>query len=198
MLLTAASKFVFMDYLNWRLLFITVAIVAWAAYVVIRQRQAPGIMAYWGFRTDNFKQTLRLVLPFGVGAVLACVLIGAYRGSINVSWHLIPILLLYPIWGTVQQFLLIALTAGNLHGLPATGLNKFVIVLLSALLFGGIHYPFAWLMAGTFVLAIFYGFVYLKERNLHVLGIFHGWLGGIFFYTVVGRDPFLEVFGRIM
>ncbi|RTQ50308.1 CPBP family intramembrane metalloprotease [Hymenobacter gummosus] len=197
-LLTAAGKFLFMDYLHWRLPFILTAMAAWGLYVFVRQRRRPGILAYWGFRTDNFGRVLRLVLPFGLGAVAACALIGTYRGSLNLTWHILPILLLYPLWGTVQQFLLIALTAGNLHELPGIQLGRVLIVLLSAALFGAIHYPFGWLMLGTFVLAVFYGFVYLKERNLYVLGIFHGWLGAIFFYTVVGRDPFMEVFGRLL
>lgn len=51
-------------------------------------------------------------------------------------------------------------------------------------------------MLGTFLLALFYGYVYLRVRNVFMLGLFHGWLGGLFFYTVVGRDPFLEVFGK--
>ena len=50
-------------------------------------------------------------------------------------------------------------------------------------------------MIGTFLLALFYGMVYLKTRNVWVMGILHGWLGALFFYTVVGRDPFAEVFG---
>jgi len=76
-------------------------------------------------------------------------------------------------------------------------LNKGIIILLSALLFGAIHYPFVWLMIATFILAIFYGWIYLNERNIYVLGLFHGWLGGIFYYTILERDPFLEMFGNL-
>jgi len=49
-------------------------------------------------------------------------------------------------------------------------------------------------MIPTFVLALVYG--YLKERNIYVLGFFHGWLGAICFYTIVDRDPFVEIFLR--
>ena len=52
-------------------------------------------------------------------------------------------------------------------------------------------------MMGTFILALLYTIVYLRERNLFALGLFHGWLGALFYYTVVGRDPFMEVFGQI-
>ena len=141
---------------------------------------------------------MRKVLPFGIASVILFIGIGLYQGSINLTWHIIPILILYPIWGIIQQFLLIALTAGNLQDLEGCKMNNAAIILLAALLFGLIHYPFVWLIIGTFVLALFYGWVYLSERNIYVLGLFHGWLGGIFYYTVVGRDPFEEVFGKLI
>jgi membrane protease YdiL (CAAX protease family) len=194
--LTAIGKFIFMDYLNWRLPFITIAILFWVGYVIYRSKKNSGILKYWGFRTDNFKKVLKTVLPFGILTLIICVVIGIFLKTINVTWHIIPILILYPIWGTIQQFLLIALTSGNLHDLKNSNLSKGFTILISAILFGLIHYPYLWLMIGTFILAIFYGFIYLKERSLYVLGIFHGWLGAIFYYTVVGRDPFLETFGR--
>lgn len=152
---------------------------------------------YWGFRTDNFKSVLKKVLPFGITVVLIYIPIGIFRHSINVTWHIIPILVLYPIWGIIQQFLLIALTAGNLQDRKGNTWSNTLIILLAAVLFAIVHYPFIWLIPGTFVLALFYGWVYLKERNIFVLGIFHGWLGGIFFYTIMNRDPFLETFGKL-
>lgn len=59
------------------------------------------------------------------------------------------------------------------------------------------HYPYYWLMIGTTILALLYGFIYLLSRNIFVMGVFHGWLGALFFYTVVGRDPFAEIFGKL-
>ena len=195
-ILTAIGKFIFMDYLNWRFPFIAVAIIAWVSYIVYRKSKQPGITKYWGFRTDNFKTVLKKVLPFGILAVLTFFGVGFFQGSINITWHIIPILILYPIWGTIQQFLLIALTAGNLQDMKGQQLSKGIIILLSAILFGAIHYPFIWLMIATSLLAIFYGWIYLSERNIYVLGLFHGWLGGFFYYTVLERDPFLEMFGK--
>ena len=192
---TAMGKFIFMDYFqNFRTAFIIVAIVGWLGYIIYRSKTKPGITKYWGFRTDSFLSVLKMVLPFGVLAVIACFVVGFYQGTIHISWTLIPILILYPIWGVIQQFLLIGLTAGNLQDMQSFRLQHYLIVFIAALLFGAIHYPFVWLMIGTFVLAIFYGWVYLRERNLYVLGIFHGWLGGIFYYTVMERDPWMELF----
>ncbi|HBH25324.1 MAG TPA: hypothetical protein DDY13_18135 [Cytophagales bacterium] len=135
-------------------------------------------------------------MPFGVLAIISLIAIGWYQNTLNITWHILPILLLYPFWGIIQQFLVIGLIAGNLNDLKSVKVSNYVIILLTALLFGAIHAPYWWLVIGTFVLALFYGFVYLKARNIYVLGIFHGWLGALFFYTIVNRDPFVEVFGR--
>jgi hypothetical protein len=149
---TAAGKFVFMDYLNWRFAFAATAIVAWSIYVICRYRTETNILKYWGFRTDNFTLVVRKILSVGALAVIAFFAIGFYRNTINLTWHIIPILILYPIWGIVKQFLLIALTVGNLRDLKGKHLNNWAIVLFSALLFSCVHYPFGWLMAGTFLL----------------------------------------------
>ncbi len=196
--MTAIGKFIFMDYLNWRLQFIIVAIILWVCYVIYRSKNMPGITKYWGFTTDNFVKATRLILPFAMAALVLCIGIGIYRHTINITWHIVPLLLLYPIWGIVQQFLLIALTVGNLKDFKNSTAPKMISVVIAASLFGLVHYPFVWLMVGTFILAIFYGSIYLKQRNLYVLGIFHGWLAALFFYTVVNRDPLVETFGRFL
>ena len=196
-ILTAAGKFVFMDYLNWRFAFVAAGIVAWSFYIIFRYRNEKGILNYWGFRTDNFTLVVRKILPVGALSVIVFFAIGFYQNTINITWHIIPILILFPIWGVIQQFLLIALMVGNLRDLKGKHLNKWAIILFSALLFSSIHYPFFWLMTGTFFLAVFYGFIYLREKNIYALGLFHGWLGGLFYYTVVGRDPFLEMFNKV-
>ncbi len=193
--LTGLGKIAFMDILNWRLPFISIAVLAWTAYVVYRSRRVPGMLRYWGFRIDNSRASLRILLPIAIAAVVAFLVIGYFRGTINLTWHIFPVLLLYPIWGTIQQFLVIGLVAGNLRDIRSSRLSIHVIVFLTALLFGLVHYPSHWLMSGTFLLALLYGYVYLRVRNVFILGLFHGWLGAVFFYTVVGRDPFLEVFG---
>ncbi|HEY9008935.1 MAG TPA: CPBP family intramembrane glutamic endopeptidase [Ohtaekwangia sp.] len=186
-----------MDLLQWRFTFILISITGWTVYVVYRNSQDKGILHYWGFRTDNFKETTMRILPFGIISVIAFFIIGYIQSSINLTWHIIPILILYPVWGTIQQFLVIALVAGNLHDLNSRRFPKVTIILVTALLFGFMHYPYYWLVLATVILALLYGYIYLRSRNVYVLGLFHGWLGGLFFYTVVGRDPFIEIFEKL-
>lgn len=193
---TAISKLIFMDILQWRLPFIVTVTLVWILYIFVRGRK-PGMLAYWGFRMDNFGKAIRVLLPFAIAAIVSFLVIGYVQGTINLTWHIFPVLILYPLWGTIQQFLVIALIAGNLNDLKNKPLSSVMVILLTAILFGAVHYPYYWLMAGTFVLALLYGWVFLKARNVFALGLFHGWLGGLFFYTVVNRDPFSEVFGFI-
>lgn len=192
-LLTALGKFVFMDYLEWRLPFILCTLAAWSVYIYNRRRTNPSILAYWGFRNDNLKSVLRRLLPFALLAVVSCAIIGAVQNTLNLTWHILPILIVYPIWGTIQQFLCVGLVAGNSQDISRPVSNN-INILTTALLFGAMHYPNGWLMAGTFALALLYSAIYLRERNLFALGLFHGWLGALFYYTVVGRDPYMEVF----
>ncbi len=192
--LTAGGKFLFMDYLNLRLPYVIAAVIGWSLYIIVRSRQQKGILSYWGFRKDNFLKTVKLLWPFALASVLVFLIIGAYQGTLNPTWHILPILITYPLWGIIQQFLIIGLISGNLHDLERPDLNKYVVVIFSAIIFSIVHFPSFWLMTGTFILALFYGLIYLRIRNIYALGIFHGWLGAFFYYTVVDTDPFKDAF----
>lgn len=196
--LMGIAKIIFMDLLQWRFPFIVVSIVGWTVYVISQSKQTKGILAYWGFRVDNFRTIAFKLLPFGTIAIITFFIIGYQRNTINLSWHIIPILIFYPIWGTIQQFLVVGLVAGNLQQLKVNRPGEVFITTITATLFALVHYPDYWLIAGTFVLALLYTYIYLRNRNVYVLGLFHGWLGGLFYYTIVGRDPFAEVFGRFL
>lgn len=187
-----------MDYLNWRFPFVVTAITAWILYILYTNSDDKARLKSWGFRSDNFSKTVKMILPFGLLAVLTFIGIGFFQKTLNPTWHLLPVLLFYPLWGVIQQYLLIALVAGNLNNMSRISISHSTIILLTAILFSVVHYPDYWLMSGTFILALFYGYVYLKSPNLYALGLFHGWLGAIFYYTVINRDPFLETFGKLL
>jgi membrane protease YdiL (CAAX protease family) len=196
--LTAAGKFIFMDVLKWKFPFIAAVMLFWTVYVWRRYRLDNTVTRHWGFRWDNMSSVAKRMSLFGLLALLVMITTGYLRDTLQFTWHIFPILLLYPLWGTIQQFLVISLVAGNLQDLFPGQSKQPLILVVTAALFGLIHYPFGWLMAGTFVLALFYGYIFLRERNVFAMGLFHGWLGALFFYTVVGRDPFAEVFGNYL
>jgi membrane protease YdiL (CAAX protease family) len=104
------------------------------------------------------------------------------------------VLLLYPLWGVIQQFLVVGLVAGNLRDYEGWRLHPAAVTGSTAVLFSAVHWPARLLVAGTFVLAVVYVIVFLRHRNLWVLGLYHGWIGGFFYFFVLGRDPWQEVF----
>lgn len=192
--ITGLGKFLFMDYLNWRLPFVVIAILAWTLYVFYRQKKDHNVLKDWGFRKDNFYSVLKLMTPFALISIIAFIGIGYVQGTLKLSWHIIPLLITYPIWGTIQQFLVIGLVAGNLSTLRSIKLKRSSIIVLTAILFSLVHYPSVWLLIGTFILALVYGYYYLRSKNLYVLGLLHGWLGALFYYIVVDQDPFADIF----
>lgn len=106
---TGLGKFVFMDFLNWKLPFILFSISAWLLYIIYQLKKNPEVVKQWGFRLDTFWACTRLLLPFGMAAILTFFTIGYFNKTLNLSWNIIPMLILYPAWGIVQQYLVIAL-----------------------------------------------------------------------------------------
>jgi hypothetical protein len=139
--------------------------------VYFRHRRHPGILAYWGFRTDNFRKSFLQLLPLAMAAVLLFAAVGYATGKWVLSWHLLPVLLLYPVWGVIQQFLVVGLVAGNLQDYagrrlpPVAGHGKY-----GGLVFG-VHWPARLLVAGTFRAGPGLRTVYLRRRNLWTLGL---------------------------
>ncbi|MEL6867607.1 MAG: CPBP family intramembrane glutamic endopeptidase [Bacteroidota bacterium] len=195
--LTGIGKFLFMDILNWRLPFILSACLFWMAYIFYRYQKEPAILGYWGLTREGFGKTFWELLPVALISILSFVLIGEQLGTNILSWHILPILLVYPLWGIIQQFLIIGLIARNLQDMDRRKFSIWSIVLITAIIFAIVHYPFILLIIGTFLLAVVYTLLYLKGRNLLVLGIYHGWIGAFFFYTILYRDPWLEVFAML-
>ena len=72
-----------------------------------------------------------------------------------------------------------------------------MLIVVTAALFAAIHLPFPILSAGTFLLALFYTWAFLKWRNIWALGLYHGLMGACFFYWVLERDGIQEVLNSI-
>jgi len=92
-ILTGIGKFIFMDMLNWRLPYILAIGIFWIGYVWYRHRRERGILDYWGIGKTNFRRTFLELLPVGLLCVVTFVLIGNYRGTNILNWHIVPILL---------------------------------------------------------------------------------------------------------
>ncbi|MGB1247552.1 MAG: type II CAAX prenyl endopeptidase Rce1 family protein [Chitinophagales bacterium] len=191
---TGLLKFVFMEWLDMKLIYIAAAILFWSVYVAFRVKKDKSLLEYWGFSRKNATKTFQTLGILALLSAISFIGIGLVRNTAIISWHIFPVLLIYPLWGIIQQFLMMSLVAGNLKDQTKLQVHPFIIIGLTACLFSVVHLPYVILTIGTFFLAIVYASIFLKYRNLWWLGIFHGWLGAIFYYFVLNRDTFMEVF----
>lgn len=186
---TAAGKFLLSDWLGLQLEFTVGAIAFWIVYVVLRHKANPTILQRWGFRTAGMREAAILSgIAFLAGATF-CVLYAVFTGEGIVSWNLLLIMLLYPAWGLIQQFLLVALFADNVMALTRERTPEFVIVMFAALLFAAIHFPETDLMMATFVLGGVSTLIFFRTRNIWMVGVLHGWFASLFYFLVMGHDP---------
>ena len=196
-LVTGLGKILFVNVFNQKFAFTLVACLFWIGYITLRFSRNPELLEYWGFTKKNFGKSFRKLLPYALICVLLFLLYGIYFDTIILKWHALVILLIYPIWGVIQQYLVVGLVAGNLADQKQVQISRMWIIIGTSVLFSIVHYPSLMLIIGTFFLALVYVVEYLKERNLWVLGIYHGWLGCFYYYLVLNRDPFVEMFGWI-
>ena len=184
-----------MDLLELRFPYIATACIFWLVYIFLRKKEVPEILNYWGLTFKTFKKTFLELLPLAIILSIGFVIVGNKIGTNILSINILPILLIYPIWGIIQQFIMIGIFARNLKDNDGINLPVAGVVFIASLLFAVVHFPFQVLVVATFLLAMVYVNLYLKGRNLLVMGIYHGWIGALFFYTIMERDPLVEVFG---
>lgn len=186
-------KFVFMDWLDFRTFYIVAACAFWLLFILRKYKDNPSVLKQWGFKKQNLKPSFLFLLPFGLIAIMGFVIYGIKVNTILFNWHIVPIFLLYPAWGIIQQFVIIGLVAGNLRSLKNTRFAEWQIVLLTSLLFALLHYNSTPLMIYTFVMEVVFVIAYFKWRNLWALGLFHGWVSSFFLFFVLKRDLLNEL-----
>ena len=194
-IVTGILHLIFVGVLNAKAVFIAVALIGWSGYIAVRVRNDRRLLEVWGFRCANIRSTF-IISSFATAiGILAMAVIALTQKSLSFHWHILPLLLLYPIWGVIQQFLVQALVAGNLSRSSGMIGSASFVTIVSAALFALVHMPDLKLAIGTFCLGLAFTPIYLRWRNLWPLGIYHGWLGVLAYFWVLHRDPWLEVFG---
>jgi hypothetical protein len=190
-ILTGAVHLLFEEVLHQKAPFIVLAILGWGTYFGLEIRRDPGVLKRWGLKFDRLRLDARVPGLVLLGGVATLAIAGAVQGRLVFSWHMVPLLALYPIWGVVQQFMLQAMVSRNLE---TWFTSRWLITGVAAVLFGVVHWPDGFLMAGTLVLALVFTPIYLRERSILPLGVCHGWLGVLAYFWLLGRDPWLELF----
>ena len=189
--ITGAGHLVLTTWLGKQMVFTISAILFWICFVGVRVHRDPSVLRRWGFTREGFWQSVRMLLPFGVAAGLAMVGYGLLARTWIFTWRIFLLLVLYPPWGLVQQFLVVGLFAGNLR--KDGRLPEWTIILVVSLLFAAIHLPSIPLVVVAGLMAAVTTPVYFRTGNLYAPGLLHGWIGSIAYFFVLGSDPLADL-----
>jgi hypothetical protein len=192
-LLTGVLKFLLMGIFDYRAFYIGLTCLFWLIYVFRRYQGDHTILRTWGFQRDNFKQSVLFLLPFAILSYSGIMVYGILNHVKILNFNVIPILFLYPVFGLVQQFMMLGLIAGNLASMRNPALKKYQIILITSVLFSLVHFPSVFLMIFTFFMELIFIITYLKWRNLWSLGLYHGITGCLLLFYVMERDLWLEL-----
>jgi uncharacterized protein len=191
---SAIAKFIVMDWLEMRAFYITSSSLFWLWYVYYRYKKDKTILKYWGFKKSDFYESWKILLPFFILSSTLAVLYARNNGIPVFQLNIIPVLVLYPVWGLIQQFIFLCIIALNLKQLRFFSKNKGALFLLVSFLFSLIHYPDYYLMGITFVMELVFLLSFWKWRNLWAIGIAHGIMATFLLHYVFGRDLWQELF----
>ena len=134
------------------------------------------------------------LVALGATAVMAG--LGARQGMLRLGGDAVPLFLLYPIWGVVQQLLVQGMVAANLTAAADPLGSPWAVTPVAAVLFGAVHVPNRRLTAATFALGLAFTPLYLRHGNLWPLGLYHGGLGALFYVWVFDRNPWRDMVRR--
>lgn len=191
---TGFLKFLLVDFLELRALFIALAAAFWLVYLFASVRRDKSFLQEIGFRKRGLIKTLLFTTGLFLISTVGFFAYAWQSESLSINNHIWPVLALYPVWGLLQQALAMGFVARNLQILDVRKPN---IVVLTAMTFSLVHIPDMTLAMGTFALALVYTHIYLKWKNLWPLGLFHGWLGGFFYFLVLRIDPWQRMLQTI-
>jgi hypothetical protein len=176
--------------------YIVAAVACWLGFVVVTAYRRPAVLREWGFRRDNVGPALLSSAAVFLPLLFLTCMIAWFRGSLVVSSSLLIMLALYPAWGLVQQFLVQALLVTNLEKGPLRN-HRVALIAVGGALFSVVHVGNAFLVPATALVGAAFVLLYLRFRNLWPLGLFHGWLGSMFYLWILQRDKLAEIFGPL-
>jgi membrane protease YdiL (CAAX protease family) len=174
-------------------LYIGAASLFWVSYVLARFRWDNDVFSRWGFRRAGFREAAKLSLPFAALTAAFSITYALVSGDPVLNAHFPLLLVLYPPWGVVQQFLVVALVAENLVAVGRGRISEPAAVVLTACGFAAIHIHDYRLVGATFLLGLVTTWVYFRTKNVWAPGILHGWFATLIYYLVLGEDPWAQL-----
>jgi hypothetical protein len=167
---------------------IVVVASAWTIHLVRRGRADRAFAARCGliWTRDQLRLALFSGLLLLAIAMSAMALVATERGhELALPPTFFGELLIYPIWGLIQQWIMVAVVLDRARG----RLSPALAVSLTAAIFSLTHAPDLDTMLATAIFGLAAYSMFIRARVLPVLAILHGGLGVLFYHWVKGTDP---------
>ena len=172
--------------------FIITLLVALLFYAFWESKFGDRDLRYFGIRKDNLKEATKWNIIV-LGPVLFGLSIYAIINGINHPLHFFYAVLLYPIWGIIQQFIFQGIF---LNACKKVGLGYFSIV-LAAFAYAIVHYPSIFMMKITALGGILFSALFYFRPNIVPIGIFHGVFGAFLYYVLRNKDPIEKLLDKL-
>ncbi len=191
--ITGLLKFILVDWLALRVFYIVSACLFWLIFIRVKYKNDPSVIQEWGFQKKYLRHSFWFLLPFALPFSILILIYGLSTHTFFLNWHIIPIFFIYPMWGIIQQFIVVGLVAGNLKRLSTVKIADWQILIIVSFLFAIIHFPDIRLMIYAFAMELIFILTYFRYQNLWIPGIFHGWVSSLFLFFVMKRDLWNEL-----
>lgn len=136
-----------------------------------------------GLRFDNFWPAVRLFVPIAIVIGFIFIVAGLWRKKIAINRHFLITFFGYPLFAFAQQCLILGFFFQKFQIFFGASI---INILLCAAVFSFLHYPDKLFMFVTFVGAVIWLWIFIQVPNLFASAFFHGWLGAMFYYFVLG------------
>jgi uncharacterized protein len=170
-----------------------IILVPTGGFIIWRQLASGYTWPQLGIRTDGWLTGVMPVALFVANAACVMAAIAVAHNRFRWTRNMSISAALYPLWGCAQQFLILSFINVRLQALHW---SEFPVAVVTALAFMALHVPDRWLMPATFILGFVFSLLFQLEPNLIALGFAHGWLGLLYYYWVMNKDPLAEKFGK--